>query len=97
MVKLIQRLQEKSYTYAGEDRSTRIAKFADYGKLSKIDESGIQAGARVDNDRYEKDSARDFALWKAPKPGEHLWEMTHRSGTPGLAHRMFRDGHETSR
>jgi len=24
-------------------------------------------GARVDVDEYEKDSARDFALWKAPK------------------------------
>ena len=28
----------------------------------------------MDNDRYEKESARDFALWKAPKPGEHFWE-----------------------
>src|SRR5246127_1664203 len=84
MVKLIQQLQEKSYTYAGEGSIYyRIAKFPDYGKLSKMDVSGIQAGARVDNDRYEKESARDFALWKAPKPGEHFWETPIGPGRPG--------------
>src|ERR1700737_514668 len=84
MVKLIQRLQEKSYTYAGEGSIYyRIAKFPDYGKLSKIDLSGIQAGARVDNDRYEKESARDFALWKAPKPGAHFWDTPIGRGRPG--------------
>ena len=45
--------------------------------------TGIQAGARVDNDRYEKESARDFALWKAPKPGEHFWETPIGPGRPG--------------
>jgi cysteinyl-tRNA synthetase len=84
MVKLIQRLQEKSFTYSGEGSIYyRIAKFAEYGKLSKIDVTGIQAGARVDNDRYEKESARDFALWKAPKPGEHFWETPIGPGRPG--------------
>ena len=84
MVKLIQRLQEKSFTYSGEGSIYyRIAKFPEYGKLSKIDMSGIQAGARVDNDRYEKESARDFALWKAPKPGEHFWETPIGPGRPG--------------
>src|SRR5215510_9436908 len=75
MVKLIENLQEKSFTYDSEGSIYyRIAKFPQYGRLSKIDLTGIQAGARVDNDRYEKESARDFALWKAPKPGEHFWE-----------------------
>src|SRR5713101_7996157 len=84
MVKLIQRLQEKSYTYPGDGSIYyRITKFPGYGKLSKIDVSGIQAGARVDNDRYEKESARDFALWKAPKPGEHFWETPIGPGRPG--------------
>jgi cysteinyl-tRNA synthetase len=84
MVKLIQKLQEKSYTYSGEGSIYyRISKFPEYGKLSKIDVTGIQAGARVDNDRYEKESARDFALWKAPKPGEHFWETPIGPGRPG--------------
>jgi cysteinyl-tRNA synthetase len=84
MVALIQKLQQKTYTYPGEGSIYyRIAKFPEYGKLSKIDLSGIQAGARVDNDRYEKESARDFALWKAPKPGEHFWETPIGPGRPG--------------
>jgi cysteinyl-tRNA synthetase len=84
MVKLIQRLQEKTFTYQSEGSTYyRITKFPSYGKLSKIDVSGIQAGARVDVDRYEKESARDFALWKAPKPGEHFWETPIGPGRPG--------------
>jgi cysteinyl-tRNA synthetase len=84
MVKLIQRLQERTYTYPSEGSIYyRIAKFPAYGRLSKIDLTGIQAGARVDNDRYEKESARDFALWKAPKPGEHFWETSIGPGRPG--------------
>jgi len=84
MVKLIQRLQQKTFTYPSEGSIYyRITKFPDYGKLSKIDLTGIQAGARVDNDRYEKESARDFALWKAPKQGEHFWETPIGPGRPG--------------
>ncbi len=84
MVQLIQRLQANTYTYASEGSIYyRITKFPNYGKLSKIDLTGIQAGARVDNDRYEKESARDFALWKAPKPGEHFWETAIGPGRPG--------------
>src|SRR5229473_1706333 len=84
MVQLIQRLQQKTYTYSTEGSIYyRIAKFPNYGKLSRIDVSGIQAGARVDVDRYEKESARDFALWKAPKPGEHFWDTPIGRGRPG--------------
>jgi cysteinyl-tRNA synthetase len=43
----------------------------------------MQSGARVDMDRYDKDNARDFALWKAPKPGEHFWETPIGPGRPG--------------
>jgi cysteinyl-tRNA synthetase len=84
MVALIQKLQQNTYTYESEGSIYyRIAKFKDYGKLSKIDLSGIKAGARVDNDRYDKESARDFALWKAPKAGEHFWEAPIGPGRPG--------------
>jgi cysteinyl-tRNA synthetase len=84
MVALIEKLQKNTYTYPSEGSIYyRIMKFKDYGKLSKVDLSGIQAGARVDNDRYEKESARDFALWKAPKPGEHFWETPIGAGRPG--------------
>jgi cysteinyl-tRNA synthetase len=84
MVTLIEKLQEKGLTYKSEGSIYyRIAKFPAYGKLSKIDIAGMQAGARVDVDQYEKESARDFALWKAPKPGEHFWETRIGPGRPG--------------
>src|ERR1700729_1671088 len=84
MVDLIEQLKQKGLTYESEGSIYyRIAKFPEYGKLSKIDVGGMKAGARVDNDRYEKDDARDFALWKAPKPGEHFWETRIGPGRPG--------------
>jgi len=84
MVELIQRLTAKGFTYTSEGSTYyRIAKFPNYGKLSKIDVAGMQSGARVDMDRYDKDNARDFALWKAPKPGEHFWETPIGPGRPG--------------
>jgi cysteinyl-tRNA synthetase len=84
MVALIEKLQEKGFTYKSDGSIYfRIAKFPEYGKLSKIDTQGMKAGARVDVDQYEKDDARDFALWKAPKPGEHFWETRIGPGRPG--------------
>jgi cysteinyl-tRNA synthetase len=85
MVALIDRLAGQDYAYRTEDGSWyfRIAKFPEYGKLSKKDFSGITDGARVDVDEYDKDSARDFALWKAPKPGEYHWQTTLGPGRPG--------------
>ncbi len=84
MVALIERLQKKGMTYTSDGSIYfRIAMFPEYGKLSKIDLGGMKAGARVDTDRYEKDDARDFALWKAPKPGEHFWETRIGPGRPG--------------
>jgi cysteinyl-tRNA synthetase len=84
MVALIEKLQQKEMTYTSEGSIYfRISKFPAYGKLSKIDVSGMQAGARVDVDQYEKENARDFALWKAPKPGEHFWETRIGPGRPG--------------
>jgi cysteinyl-tRNA synthetase len=84
MVALIERLQQKGFTYTSDGSIYfRISKFPEYGKLSKIDLTGIQPGARVDVDQYDKENARDFALWKAPKPGEHFWETRIGPGRPG--------------
>ena len=85
MVTLIQALAAKDIAYQTEDGSWyfRIARFPEYGKLSKKDFDGIEDGARVDVDEYEKDAARDFALWKAVKPGEHHWDTPLGSGRPG--------------
>jgi len=85
MAEFIRKLEEKGFAYRTEDGSYyfRIAKFPDYGKLSKKDFAGLEIGARVDVDEYEKDNARDFALWKAPKEGEAFWETPIGKGRPG--------------
>jgi cysteinyl-tRNA synthetase len=85
MADFVAKLVERGFAYRTDDGSFyfRIAKFPQYGKLSKRDFSGMQDGARVDVDEYDKDSARDFALWKAPKPEEASWESSIGPGRPG--------------
>jgi len=85
MAHFIAVLVDKGYAYRTDDGSYyfRIAKFPEYGKLSKKDFAGMTDGARVDVDEYDKDNARDFALWKAPKPGEAQWETEIGPGRPG--------------
>jgi len=85
MAEFVSKLVEKGLAYRTDDGSYyfRIAKFPEYGKLSKRDFGGMLDGARVDLDEYDKDSARDFALWKAPKPGETSWDSGIGPGRPG--------------
>jgi cysteinyl-tRNA synthetase len=84
MAAAIKKLEDDGYTYRSDGSIYfRIAKFPEYGKLSHNDFSGMVAGARVDVDEYEKNDARDFALWKAPKAGEPNWETEVGPGRPG--------------
>ncbi|MBZ5628890.1 MAG: cysteine--tRNA ligase [Acidobacteriia bacterium] len=85
MAQFIKQLVASGHAYRTEDGSYyfRIATFPTYGNLSKKDFGGIIEGARVDVDEYDKDNARDFALWKAPKPGEAFWETEIGPGRPG--------------
>ena len=84
MIELIRRLDEKGHTYESKGSTYfRIGSFPEYGKLSRLDASGIQSGARVEQDEYEKDELRDFALWKASKPGEPVWDSPFGLGRPG--------------
>jgi cysteinyl-tRNA synthetase len=85
MAEFISGLEKKGFAYRTEDGSYyyRIARFPEYGKLSKKDFAGMSDGARVDVDEYDKDNARDFALWKAPKPGEAKWDTSIGPGRPG--------------
>jgi cysteinyl-tRNA synthetase len=87
MAHFIRKLADKGIAYQAEDGSWyfRIEKFPEYGKLSKKDFAGMNAGGggRMDADEYEKDDARDFALWKAPKEGEASWETEIGPGRPG--------------
>ena len=85
MVELVEKLAREGAAYKADDGSWyfRLSAFPEYGKLSKKDLSGMADGARVDLDEYDKDSARDFALWKAAKPGETSWDTPIGRGRPG--------------
>jgi cysteinyl-tRNA synthetase len=85
MADFIAHLVEKGFAYRADDGSYyfRIAKFPEYGKLSKKPLMAIEDGARVDSDRFDKEEVRDFALWKAPKPGEAFWDTKIGKGRPG--------------
>ncbi|HLA09092.1 MAG TPA: cysteine--tRNA ligase [Pyrinomonadaceae bacterium] len=87
MVELIERLLATDHAYRSDGSIYyRISSFPEYGKLSKINLSGNIAGAseRVNTDKYEKEDARDFALWKAPESeNEPAWEASIGRGRPG--------------
>ena len=84
MVDLIEDLEAGGFTYESDGSIYyRISKFPSYGKLSHSDFSGMQDGARVDNDEYEKDNARDFVLWKSRKGNEPSWDAPFGAGRPG--------------
>ncbi len=84
MVEIIKRLEAEGHTYRSEGSIYyRISTFPAYGKLSGIKPEMNLAGARIDVDDYEKDDARDFVLWKAPKEGEPVWETDLGPGRPG--------------
>ena len=87
MISIIETLFEKGYAYQSEDGSVyySIDKFAEYGKLANLDREGMQSGARVSQDEYDKDNAADFALWKAyvPEDGDVVWDSPWGKGRPG--------------
>ncbi|MBN2158712.1 MAG: cysteine--tRNA ligase [Spirochaetes bacterium] len=84
MIDIIQRLREKGIVYNKEGSLYfSIARFENYGKLSRLDTREIKTGLRYDTDSYEKDDVRDFALWKVEKEGETSWETPFGRGRPG--------------
>ena len=84
MCEMIEALDRRGHTYRSEGSVYfKIATLAEYGKLARLDHAGIQPGARVDADKYEKEDARDFVLWKATRPGEPTWDYGVGPGRPG--------------
>jgi len=84
MASMIRALEQNGHTYTTDGSIYfKIATFPDYGKLARLDHTGIKAGARVDSDKYEKEDARDFVLWKAAKADEPSWEPGLPTGRPG--------------
>ncbi len=86
MVDLVETLERKGVAYrAGGSIYFHVPAFEGYGKLSRLDVSGMKAGARVDTDKYDKENARDFVLWKAKEdePAWAQWDAPFGRGRPG--------------
>ncbi|HEY3295983.1 MAG TPA: cysteine--tRNA ligase [bacterium] len=86
MVNLVQTLTERGHAYEA-DRSYyyKVETFPTYGQFARLDMSGMRLGERVASDEYEKESARDFALWKGwgTDDGDVFWDTALGKGRPG--------------
>jgi cysteinyl-tRNA synthetase len=86
MVALVRKLIRRGFAYEAEGSVYfDISKSKAYGKLSGVRMDELKAGARIDSDKYSKDEARDFALWKGwrPEDGDVFWETAIGKGRPG--------------
>ena len=91
-IELIRKLVENGHAYV-ENGSVyfSIQSFAGYGRLSHLAERELttnrdeSAHQHHDQDEYERETAADFALWKARKPedGPNYWESPWGQGRPG--------------
>ncbi len=87
MIAIIEKLLENGHAYESDGSIYyRISAFKDYGKLSKINFAGNVSGAsgRVNTDKYDKENANDFALWKLVNADEQTgWDASFGRGRPG--------------
>ncbi len=84
-IALIARLIEKGHAYESNGNIYfSVDSFEGYGKLSgRTDQSALQAGGRVEQ-RSDKRSPSDFALWKKADPGHLMkWMSPWGEGYPG--------------
>jgi len=95
MIDIIARLVERGHAYV-RDGSVYfdISSFPGYGRLARLESVDIRSGAGlatrsagIDSDEYEKEDARDFALWKAAKDADRAtgacWDTPWGPGRPG--------------
>ncbi|UCE67905.1 MAG: cysteine--tRNA ligase [Candidatus Zixiibacteriota bacterium] len=86
MVAMVEKLLERGHAYrSGDSIYYKISSFPNYGSLSHMKIEDLMAGARIDSDEYEKETASDFALWKGwtEKDGAVFWETSLGKGRPG--------------
>jgi cysteinyl-tRNA synthetase len=86
MISMIEKLLKKGYAYKADDGIYfDIKNFKSYGKLARLKLENLKEGARVDSDEYDKENAKDFALWKFydNEDGDVFWETKLGKGRPG--------------
>ena len=84
IIDIIMLLIQKGYAYSTPEENVyfHVEKFAEYGKLSNQKISNLLKGTRKDSE-LDKEDFKDFALWKAHKPGEIFWNSPWGKGRPG--------------
>lgn len=84
IVAMIAELERRGLAYRGDNGDVyyAVARFADYGKLSRKNLADLRAGSRIDVAESKRDPL-DFVLWKAAKPDEPQWESPWGPGRPG--------------
>ncbi len=83
IIAFVEALIAKGHAYVVDgDVYFYVPSFPEYGRLSGRNEEAMAAGARIEPDERKRD-ARDFALWKAAKPGEPWWPSPWGNGRPG--------------
>ncbi len=83
IIEMVEGLIARDYAYTlNGDVYFRVARDADYGRLSRRRLEDMRAGARLEVDERKEDPA-DFALWKAAKAGEPSWDSPWGKGRPG--------------
>ncbi len=84
MIALVKKLLTKKIAYKADDSIYfSIKAFKRYGKLSRLNQRMVKAGARGDSDEYQKQDAQDFVLWKGKKGNEPSWPAPFGEGRPG--------------
>jgi len=89
MVDFVQRLVAKGHAYVADDGAVyfSVGSFPRYGRLKGIDTTTLKVGARVSHDEYDKEDARDFALWKRATSTDEqagaAWDSPWSRGRPG--------------
>ncbi|MGA0806606.1 MAG: cysteine--tRNA ligase [Pseudohongiellaceae bacterium] len=84
IIAMVEALIEKGKAYAAENGDVyfAVASFPGYARLSRKNPEELLAGARIEVEESKRDP-RDFALWKAAKPGEPGWDSPWGFGRPG--------------
>ncbi|HKT37955.1 MAG TPA: cysteine--tRNA ligase [Ktedonobacterales bacterium] len=83
IIEMVQGLIDRGHAYEIDgDVYFSVPSFPSYGRLSGRNAEAMLAGARIEPDERKHDP-RDFALWKAAKPGEPWWESPWGRGRPG--------------
>lgn len=84
MIEMIQGLIDQGHAYAADNGDVYFSVRSDpeYGCVSGRNIDDLMVGARIEANEDKRDPL-DFALWKAAKPGEPMWDSPWGKGRPG--------------